>query len=197
MQKNNPFSNYYHSFIKYKFFKFRHNKTLKDYYELSNKFKFLRKNFFTTLGAKAVSSLTVFDFCEKIEKKWSDSMSIINMINKNIDSVIPFIGCLPSKTHFFLINFKESKSNSFKFLNLLRLFSIIGYCFKINSISEVKGDSIISIKILERTLKELHVKNIEKKENSDLLNNYKDLKYHEICEENENNSMINELENVL
>jgi hypothetical protein len=107
------------------------------------------------------------DFCENIGKHWNESMSVMLLINKNLDNILPFIDDLPNKTLSFLKNFKLSKVQTFRILNFVRMTSVIGYSFKISNIYNIKGNSIVTMKMLQRALKEFHVVYIDRRKDKD------------------------------
>jgi hypothetical protein len=160
--KNNYFTNYFNQFIKYKINKLRKAEAVDNYVEktfiMRNSFKILREKFFIRIRSSTYKPLRLGEFCQDVRDIWDNNhWGIIQTIVNQVDQLTPQADYFTDNTFPFLQEFKNCKSGSFKLVNLLRFMAFCGSNFEIGSISEIKGDSIVTAKMLTSYLKEFYI----------------------------------------
>ena len=151
--QNDAFNTYIKSYITYKILKSMKGRTL-DSIQHRNKFLVLRNKYYFSLlsDVNDHNSTIIHNFSKKVNDFWNDqSDEIFYILGSNIDAINDELKQAISLSE---VNFQLnllSGTLSFKCLNLMTFNSTIGYCFPLDSISQIQGKKLISSTMLKKT----------------------------------------------
>ena len=136
-QSNNFITNYFNTYIKYKMWRFRKQKEIKDYFIKRNRYNIEKEAHLLKIKASLEKPFGVDEFCESFRENWNNEANdnkfntAVNCYNIT-DSLDPLISKAQT-THTLA---KTSKNLSFQMFNLSRLIFTLGGRFEIPRIIE-------------------------------------------------------------
>lgn len=133
-QANNFISHYFDSYIKYKMWKFKKEREMKEYFIKKNKYKIKKEAHLIKIKASLQKPFDLAEFCKNAREGWNEEvMKNKYLLAKNVDHFDFSLDPLILKTKDSLNLSKTSKKYSFKLFNLSRLMVNLGSKFDLQS----------------------------------------------------------------
>jgi hypothetical protein len=133
-QENNFITNYFNTYIKYKMWRFKKKKEIRDYFIKKNRYKIVREAHLLKIKASLEKPFDMIEFCDNVRDVW-DEEALENKysIAVNCDKITNSIEPLIHRAQSTLNSGKTSKKYAFKLFNLARLMVNIGTKFEMQS----------------------------------------------------------------
>ena len=132
-KKNNYYTNYFHSYIKYKLSKIRKNFDLGNYLKSRGEFQLLKSQYLSLILSQLKDTISIADFCDDTKDLWDQRFyDIIGNLNESITNLIYLSDHFVISTDYVPAIMKSTKYDSFKILNLAIIMMNIGCNFKLN-----------------------------------------------------------------
>jgi hypothetical protein len=167
-EKKNNYNIYFNQYIKNKFHKLLSNsqkKNLMTDMKVKTDLKILKEKYYLRILASMKIPLSLNEFSDFVIKQWKpQSCDTIDWYKERIDTFNFYLDYFVDNIQQFQTDLINCYCSNTKMVNLVVFVFLCGNIFPLKTYVNFKKEKVVSVKEFEKTVKQFHLRNFDKKE---------------------------------